>query len=244
MAEKGRPMKKIITWLVVGVLLLQFCPALAGADMRERVSNYLTEVYGYTVEEAEAFEVHVAHAGGETVVDFYPAQHPEWRYTARYDEATQKFIDVTTPFYTGGQYYDYPGEGAVRMVLAEAREQGWFAAWNEKAWNVLVNTMAFNGISPTLKLCETVPEKPAEALREFFVSCYGSPNNWTWELTKWFEAELESYGLTYTDEPPFTQNIAVWQAQPSSGQALELTRFIGEVPQELETVFSHPKLEG
>lgn len=239
-------MKKIIAWLLACVLLLPACPAMAldDSEIRERVNNYLTEIYGYTALEAEAFVMRVAQAGGETVVEFYPPDHPEWRYTARYDAQKQRLADAATPFYTNGQYHAYPGEGAVRMVLAEAREQGWFAKWDGQARDVLVNTMAFNGISPTSKLRETAPEKPAEALHEFFVSCYGSPNNWTRELTKWFEAELESYGLTFTDEPALTENIAVWQAQPSSGQALELTRFIGEVPQELETVFTHPKLEG
>ena len=239
-------MKKIITWLTVCVLLLQMCPALAleDTDVREKVSNYLTEVYGYTAEEAEAFEVRIAQAGGETVVEFYPADHPEWLYTARLDGDTQKLADAATPFYTSGQYHAYPGEGAVRTVLAEAREQGWFAGWDEEARTVLLNTMRFNGISPTSKLCEMPPEQAAEALHEFFVSCYGGRDSWTWELTKWFEDELASYGLIYTDAPEFEEGIDVRQVQPSSGQALELTRFAGEVPQELEAVFTHPKLQG
>jgi len=241
-------MKRITAWLLACLLIFgASAHALSPEEALEKVSGYLTEVYGYTVEEAEAFQAYAETDGEDTSIVYWPAAHPDWMYLADYDAEQDRVFNAISPFYTQNQYENYPGESAVRMGLAKAREEEWFIRWDEQARQALSEYMAQNGIVPTARLTEglSLGSIPAgDALHEYFVSCYGDENLWNYALNSWYTEEMESYALSYTGAPAVEKGVTVWQAQPRSGQTLEMTRFIGEIPQQLEKVFAHPKLEG
>ena len=72
-------MKKTIFLLVL--LLLAASTALAEYDPIQGAKNDLTEVFGYTVEEAENFEF---EDNGIDTVRFWPKDHPDWEWFGAY----------------------------------------------------------------------------------------------------------------------------------------------------------------
>ncbi len=234
-------MKRLLACLLVFMLLCGMNTAAAFTDEQafDMVHMYLTEVFGYTLEEADAFEMLV----DRNVIIFF--KNSQWRYSAVYDEANDKLTDVDTPFDGEEGFTAYPGENSVRTVLRLAREQGWFVRWDGASRAAFQNAMQANGVQPSARLAEALDTMEAsEALHEFFVSCYGEYTDWSFELRNWYQQEMEEYAFTYTGAPAMAEGIAVWTQKQSSGQDVEMTRFIGEVPDELASVFAHPKLEG
>ena len=98
------------------LVIIALClPSFAGAgeiDLMPYAVSNLTEVLGYTAEEAEAF-VFERREGGE--VAFWHPDHPDWVYTVFIDRKTGQ-ISGTTPFDTG--YARYRGENTVRELAA------------------------------------------------------------------------------------------------------------------------------
>lgn len=244
-------MKRITAWLLTCLLLMSMVPAhaLTSEEALEKVSSYLTEVYSYTAEEAEKFEAFVELKQDGWLISYWHKDHPGWIYTAVYDSDKDKVTNALTPFYMKDQHPDYPGEGTVREGLNRARKYGWFSIWEPHMRQALQQFMAEWGIKPTAKLNEglsTGEITAGNALHEYFVSCYGDEMNWTPALKQWHDAELEAFGLTITpeEEMEITEGVFTYQGMTLTGQKTNATRFIGEVPQELETVFSHPQLIG
>jgi len=242
-------MKRTAVWLLICALLMSAIPAFAitGEEALEKVSGYLTEVYGYTVEQADAFTAVADQRGNEWVITFWPQENENWKYTAVYDAERDRVTNAVTPFKAEPQHIAYPGESAVRMGLTQARENSWFSQWNYDHRQELTQYMTQMGIRATPRLTEGLSlgkVTAGDALHEYFISCYGEPMNWSPELKAWHDAELASYGLSYTDAPPVEKGVVTYTGYQLSGQDMRLTRFIGEVPEQLQQVLVHPKLEG
>ncbi|MBR6570857.1 MAG: hypothetical protein IKK75_10440 [Clostridia bacterium] len=239
-------MKKAAIWLLIGALILSAFPAFAltNEEALDKVNGYLTEVYGYTAEQAEAFEANVV--GSE--ITFWPANNPLWQYKAVWNEEKERLVNAETPFRADPQHIAYPGESAVRMGLNQAREEGWFTQWNAEHRQAMAEYMAKWIIKPTARLAEGLSLgqiTAGDALHEFFVSAYGDSVNWSYELHSWHDEELKAYNLSFTNAPPVTEGVVTYQTEQKSGQDMSLTRFIGEVPQQLQQLFdARPELEG
>lgn len=246
-------MKRIMAWLLVCLLMTGMAPAhaLTNEEALNKVSGYLTEVYSYTQEEAEKFQAYAEFKQDGWLISYWHQDHPGWIYTAVYDDDADRVSNAITPFYMMDQHPDYPGEGTVREGLNRARKYGWFSIWEPHMQQELQHFMAEWGIKPTARLKEglsTGKIAPGNALHEYFVSCYGDEMNWMPSLQQWHDAELEAFGLTVTPEAEaeidMTEGVFTYQGLTPSGQKTNAIRFIGEVPRELETVFSHPQLAG
>ena len=242
-------MKRIALWLLTILMMAGVCTAhaLTKEEALEKVSGYLTEVYSYTTEEAEQFEAYADLTSDGWYITYWHRDHPGWAYTAVYHSDNEQLTNALTPFYTADQYENYPGEGSVREGLNRARKNGWFVIWEDHMRQELANYMAEWGITPTQRLSEglsTGSITPGNALHEYFVSCYGDQAVWTPALKQWHDAELEYYGFILTDDEPVTEGITTWKDKGYNDLEVEMTCFIGEVPEALKEVFSHPKLEG
>ena len=244
-------MKRCAAWLLACLLVMILIPAyaLTNEEALDRVNSYLTEVYSYTVEDAEQFQASVKLQCDGWLISYWPKEQPGWIYTAMYNAETNRISNAVSPFYGKGEYANYPGEGTVREGLNRARKYGWFAIWEPHMQQELQQFMAEWGIKPTASLSEglsTGKITAGNALHEYFVSCYGDEMFWTPELKQWHDAELEAFGLVISpaEEMEITEGVFSYQGIAYNNQKTRAVRFIGEVPQELETVFSHPQLAG
>ena len=175
------------------LVIIALClPSFAGAgeiDLMPYAISNLTEVLGYTAEEAEAF-VFERREGGE--VAFWHPDHPDWVYTVFIDRKTGQ-ISGTTPFDTG--YARYRGENTVRELMRAVREKGWFAAWDRDAREEMLALLNKENIRISTELL--FAESAGSAAHGFFESCYGPEFGWTEALSGLFGSVLEEYGLEW-----------------------------------------------
>jgi len=240
--------------LVLAVLPFAALAADASAPVGGAMAD-LTEVFGYTQEEAEAFTFDVTETDTTWEVAYYDPDHPTWVYTSVTDKETGRYISAATPF-KGPDYARYPGESAVRDGLRAARENGRFTdlsaesraaflAWMEQ-WGVHANDALRDGL-------ETGTITGAQAVHAYFMSCYGDPSGWPDALLEWEAEELNSY-----DFPAEDAQAAVAEALPTpvagihryegaakgGGRAVAVTEFSGETPEDLQQALAHPMLAG
>ena len=232
-------MKRLLC-LMAACLLIP-CAVLAASPADDAVayaSICLTEVYGYTAEDADAFTFEVEETAEGVTVTFF--NHPGWEYTVV--QAANGERSGTSPFRAPSDYPNYPGENSVRQGLYAARENGWFTRWDEAARAEMAEWLAQWGVTPTPALAEGLSSgalTPAQALNEYFLSCYGPESAWPQALTEWRDEELDSYG--FVSEPV---------SQPSEGvrtyplEDVQVTEFSGETPPELASALSNPNLSG
>lgn len=232
-------MKKTIFLLVL--LLLAASTALAEYDPIQGAKNDLTEVLGYTAEEAENFEF---EDNGIDTVRFWPKDHPDWVYTLFYDSYGSTGGD--TPFYKE-KYLPYPGESAVNEMLRRAREGNWWADWNDDARAAYKQTNIDLGLSNNENMLDAI-QNPyatgADALQAFLMRCYGPEYQWTPALVSLRDEILQQNGLTLTEEKKPEAGIKAWQVQEMTGATVTRTNFYQEVPEQLKEAFSQPRLAG
>ena len=123
-------MKRLLSLLLLTALLVS--PALAdGESPRVSARSYLTEVYGYTPQEADSFEF---QDDGKGMLRYWPKDHPEWVYTHPYATSGGEAApgNAESPFYNG-RFYGFPGESAIRDMLRVADQKGWFRQWDRQA---------------------------------------------------------------------------------------------------------------
>ena len=232
-------MKKTIFLLVL--LLLAASTALAEYDPIQGAKNDLTEVFGYTVEEAENFEF---EDNGIDTVRFWPKDHPDWVYTLFYDSYGSTGGD--TPFYKE-KYLPYPGESAVNEMLRRAREGNWWADWNDDARAAYKQTNIDLGLSYNENMLDAIQnpyDTGADALQAFLTRCYGPEYQWTPALVSLRDEILEQNSLTLTEEKKPEAGIKAWQVQEMTGATVTRTNFYQEVPEQLKEAFSQPRLAG
>ena len=242
--------KRMMSLLLV-CLLAAGCAMAEEAGMaqaRQSAENLLTEVYGYTVSEAEAVDMEIKEDFDVYQVRFWPKDHPDWVYTAQFNRDNGQFRHSATPFLGEESFVYYPGESTVRMGLNLAREKGWFTRWNAQDQQALLGWLIEQNLMPDAdvqKGLSTGSMSAGNALHQYFVCCYGQPAEWTDALKAWHDQELASYDLVMEPavsmpEGTLTYELAATQHEPKR----TVVQFSDEAPQELEDVLKHPKLEG
>lgn len=238
-------MKKSSILLALMCLLLAVsCLAEGSMTPKEQAQSYLTEVYGYTEEEAEAF---VFEDNGKGTLTYYSKDHPAWAYQLIY--ADDRILDSTTPFYT--DYADYPGENVIRTTLRAMKEQHIPDNWAQGGQKALQDMLSHSNIVPTQALRamlsgNTDKFEGNKLIEAFFLSCYGEENNWPEALGEWYNETLTAFGfdrpLTRAEQPDGIETVP--DVQTSMGAAT-LIRFKGAVPDSLKAVLdAQPRLKG
>ena len=165
-------------------------------DVESRVvmnaKGYLTEVYGYTEAQADQF-VFLFHPEGE--LEYWPDEdHSAYCYRLYFDSSTGKTREASTPFYDGG-FENYPGEGNIRQVVHAFLENDWLHRWDRKAMEEFSRKIQEWGeIVPTEKLTAGLKSgdiTSREAMREFFLSCFGPEETWTKATALWLKELLD-----------------------------------------------------
>lgn len=244
--------KRLFTTFLCALLILSI-PSLAQAGAYDKPITYakslLTEVYGYTQKEADAFEFHATETDVQWNIQFNPKGHPEWTYTGSFGKADGKFSDSSTPFHTN--YRKFPGENGIRDTLRAAEKDHWFSQWNDAAKADFGNMMQKNNISPIYTLQAGLQDKTytaAQAVDDFFVSCYGEKFMWSPAIYQWRSEVLAANSLSLVPAAFYIssrQGIHT-RSVKDMGMAFTFTatEFLGEIPLGLAQAFAHPKLEG
>ena len=229
-------MKKLYICLLAVCLL--FCRASAEQnDLKSWAVSGLTEVLGYTAEEAVQFTFEAQPDGS---LRYWPADHPQWIYTTFYDQS-QGGVRGSTPFET--DFVRRSGEGIFRDILRTAREEGWLANWNEESKAALIDFCLedVSRLSSTLRFAETA----AQAIQGIFESCYGPEPHWPAALAGYRDELLDEYGLTMEKAPFHITGVRRQTGRNLPAVSLlTLTVFDGEAPEELAPVFANPQLDG
>ena len=221
------------------VLLTLFSSASAQADsIREFAENCLTEVLGYTADEAKDFVFETREDG---VLAYWPKDHPTWIYTTAYKNNVP--LDSTTPFDTG--YTGFCGENAVRDLLRTMKEKGWISEWSEENKAALLDACLENNvrISTEMYLAETA----AQGLQGFFESCYGPTAGWTDALFELRDSVFAECGLTPEEIPFHMPGVRSFSRRRDHQKEVLRTYTLfdgGTYPDELKEAFSDSHLAG
>ena len=157
----------------------------------QHAKDTLTEVYGYTEEQADHFQF-LFHAEGE--LEYWPDEdHTAYCYRLYFDPATGDTISYTTPFYDGG-FENYPGEGNIRSVTNAFVENDWLHHWDSDSIAAFSQKVyEWGEIVPTQTLAEGLKSgniSSADAIQGLFLSCFGPEEAWTHATTVWLKELL------------------------------------------------------
>lgn len=217
--------------------------AHAAYDPKQAAISSLTEVFGYTVEEADAF---CFEDDGNQRLTFYQPGHPEWAYTLIYN--TQGSVSWELPF--DSNYSNYPGENNTRWFLRQAQEGQWFTRWNEENRSAAQTALVNCDISPDRQLAIALAKNDIatdQLIQALFTSCFGPEQNWPKTVFGWRDEVLDQYGVTLSRMTEVPEKGTVEYSIPHGIHYSETTvcEFKGEVPEELQTVFqTEPHLNG
>jgi len=241
-------MKKHIALLLLLVMTAALSFAGAGNDdaVVQMAQSLLTEVYGYTQEEADAFTYDISDENDVWVVRFY--QNPEWVYKAWINKSSMDFAGYSSPFTT--LYRGTASENSVRYVLRAIAENGWFDSWDDSGKAALVEVIEWCG---DIRMNASMERgllsdayTPAQALDDLFLSCYDETAQWSTEIVQWRDAVFASFGLTrdtvISAAPQGIVTYVVGKTNTCDGTTI--CEFTGEAPEALSQAFSHAKLEG
>jgi hypothetical protein len=244
--------ERLLTALLCAMLLLSPA-ALAQESAYDKPITYakslLTEVYGYTQAEADVFVFQVTDTDTEWKVQFHPQEHPEGIYTGAFGKADGAFSGASSPFHT--EYNKYPGENSIRDTLRAASQNQWFSTWNDAAKAAFGEYMPRMGITPSYSLQTGLQDSgypAAQAVDDFFLSCYGEKSGWTQAVGEWHDEVLKENSLTLTPaaiDMDSRRGIRTHTAKgTNSDWTYTVTEFLSQTPPELAQVISHPQLTG
>ena len=228
---------RAISLALVLCLLASSAPAQE-TSLRQFAESCLTEVFGYTADEAADF---VFEAREDGSLAYWPKKHPAWVYTACRNEYGQ--LDAASPFHT--VYIRFCGEGAVHELLKSIREQDWMSSWSEGSKAAFLDECLKSGINISTETY--LAETPALALQGFFESCYGPAAGWTDALFDLRNCVFAEYGLTPEEAPFHVSGVRSFSLQRDhqSDAVRTYTLFEGGTyPEELKEAFSDPHLTG
>ncbi len=211
-------------------------------DMRTLVQTLLTGSYGYTAQEAEAFVIEPWKLENGVKLAFYPADHPEWRYTVKVRKG--KCEESLSPFAPLDARERFPGERLVREGMRLAMEK-WLPDWENAGRSALASWMWEKDIIGTARLqegLETGNLSAGNALHELLVSCYGETFHWPSALLEWERETLLKQGLSLEAFEP--GGVTRFTLQTLSRARLPVVRFAGDAPEELGEALNHPALTG
>ena len=236
-------MKKLALLLALLMIIPAASLAAEPADgvLTQQVRGLLTEVYGYTQEEAETFGVYMAQEDDDNWY-VYSYSYPNWVYSATIRKTDQHFADYYSPFTS--LYASNASENSVRTVLRAIGDNGWFDDWNadskaafagiiDRCGDIRMNASMRNGLHAD-------DYTPAQALDDLFLSCYGDTSLWSEKLLDWRDVAFFSFGLTGGEEI-FAMPRGVEYREEDKAAICEFT---GEIPDALSQVFSVSQLEG
>lgn len=206
----------------------------------------LTEIYGYTQEEADQFLCSVTETESTLEYMLYPAEHPNWRYTHVLNRKNGACEDDLSPFSGTNQ----PGyEGRLRAILQRAAEENWFENWTEASMTALYDQMTQWEFRRSARLEAGLAQKnltAAEAVQEMFVSTFGDELSWTEPAREWRDEVLAQHGLTReTVSTAPVQGVQRWQAEGRITGKMTVVEFTGQLPEELQSLCENePYLAG
>ncbi len=207
-----------------------------GFDLKSLVRGNLTEVYGYTKEEAARF---VTESRADGSVRFWPEGQEGLIYTLYVDEIGR--VAGTSPYETG--YMLMADEKTVRGILRTAAEQRLLAPWNEDHRQALITLLRTANIQPGN---ETYFARDAGGvLHGMLEGMFGPDIRWTDAVRRLFQEQLEAYQLNYEPEPFHVPGVRrITYAERNTVSVTTLTLFDGEIPEEFRELFSDPRLIG
>ena len=249
-------MKRRICWLLCLCMLcaLAAIPAQASGEAEDQsvaidsAKGQLTEVCGYTQEEADNFTFQVTEDDEQWHIAFAPKDHTTWVYHASFWK-NGGFADSDTPFVlrSGSFSTNYPGEATVRDGLRTARNEGWFTNWNAQSMQAMTDWMTRWGFMPDAALTSGLAQGTitvGQTIQEYFVSCYGDETGWSTALKEWRDEELAAYGVTVEKQSVAFTGVRSYAGTGFPAEDVTVTEYSGEFPDELRGVLAHPKLEG
>lgn len=206
----------------------------------------LTEIYGYTQEEADQFLCSVTETESTLEYVLYPAEHPNWRYTHVLNRKNGACEDDLSPF-SGTNPPGY--EGWLRAILQRAAEESWFENWKEASMAALYDQMTQWEFRRSARLEAGLGQKnltAAETVQELFVSTFGDELSWTEPVREWRDEVLAQHGLnreTVSTAP--VQGVQRWQAEGRITGKMTVVEFAGQLPEELQSLYvNEPHLAG
>ncbi len=229
------------------LLCLSLClPGLSQENFtpEQAAFDYLTEVYGYTLKEAQKFRFFEIHKG---ILMFYHPDSPQWVYQMGYKN--NQALYTNTPYRSN--YSLYPSEGNIRLILQRLEEEQLFNHLTENKTKVR-ELLTQNGVTLTAQLelmltsSQDVSLSSQDFIREFFCSCFGAEYLWTDAIRDWHDKLLLSLG--HSLPPTWTQakkGVQTSTTQSEFGGTSVVTRFKCDLPDVLrETVANEKRLAG
>ncbi len=207
-----------------------------GVDLSVLVKSSLTEMFGYTAEEAEGF---VTQTQADGSVRFWPEGRPDLVYTLYVDESRQ--VAAVSPYETG--YIRSASESALRRFLRAIREESLFGPWNEEHRQALIAMLREVYHQPTNEVYFALDA--GGALHGLLETVFGPDMGWTDAVRSLFQAQLEAHHLTWTPEPFHAPGVRrITYPARDTVAVTTLTLFEGELPEEFRDLFSDPRLTG
>ena len=229
-------MKRLICILLLLCLLSACGQAEEISELQRRAQADLTEVLGFTEEEAARF-VFETQADGS--VRYWDPAQPDLVYTEYYSDDAWHAVLATTPYDT--QFSARAPENTVAEILRAARREGWFLRWDESARKALLDACGGVVWAPT-ELC--FAQTAGQALQALFVGFYGPEMGWTKGVTARRDAAMAEYGLVPEELPFRVPGIRRTENTEPIGAVRTITLFDGEIPEELTGVLADPHLAG
>ncbi len=226
----------VLSFLAAVVLLLPMITCAEGINLKYYAMSNLTEVLGYTAEEAAQF---IFDESKEDTIAFWHPDHPDWIYTLYIDQRTGEMVG-TTPFDTG--YELFRGENTVKTLLHTIREKGYFANWNSENHQELVNLLNTYDIWISTELY--FADDGGQAVHGFFESCYGPDFAWPKQLYEVYQNIMEEVHLIREQELFHHPGIRKSIHPQTIGSVRTVLLFEGEIPDEFQPVLNHPQLMG
>ena len=241
-------MKKLALYcmalLACALFLLPAAAETADAELIRLASAMLTEVYGYTQDEADAFTYDMSDGGSLWNLRFY--QNPDWVYTMTARKSDLQWQDAQTPFVT--QYERKASENSVRYILRAVADNGWFTDWNAQSKAELTAALAWCDVIRVADSLErglaSEDYTPAQALQDFFRSCYGEEAQWSPAVSQWRDAAFASFGLM-REETVFSIPRGITERTETGlmkDDEIRICEYAGVVPDALAEAFSNPRL--
>lgn len=203
----------------------------------------LTEVFGYTAEEAGRFFYEHTEKDGIATINYWHPDFPDWIYTSTFSMTDGKHLSSSSPFHSDD--YRYPGENSVRSILTQVQEKQLLTNWNKEARETFRAILENDGLRPSAELDKglmTATYTAQQALQDYFITCYGAPENWPEAVTEWYQWLLDTCQLETAEAGEAAQGVTRYRSEGDN--PMVLTEFNAAMPPELCCVAEHPMLQG
>ena len=226
----------LLAIMMTVVLVLPVSAHAVSIDLLPYAKARLTEVLGFTGEEASGF---IFGEQKDDTVEFWHPDHPEWKYSVYIDRKTSQ-IAGTSPFDTG--YLQSPGEAAFRSFLRFVRSRNILAGWNQEAHEDLLSALKEKDIRINTTLY--FADNAGDAVYGLFESFFGPEFGWTEAVRQLLQDVLDEYHLVREPIPFHLKGIRRNTSGIAISSYFTAVLFDGEIPEELKPVLDIPQLAG